>query len=173
MILADKIVRLRKKQGLSQEEAEIEAEASKSKRSADEIRREREAKRIGERELAKQQKESAERGDLQAQYDEFAEVHGKDVAAKLFKKDSPFYRFAGKRIGRESLLDIYEDYVEFSGHVEKSAGAKKASKAERGTGSGSGSGANEGLSAAERAALDEWNKRYPGLKMTAKEWKGR
>ena len=46
---------------------------------------------------------------------------------------------------------------------------KAAKKAERSTGAGGG-GVSAGLTAAQQRELDEWNREYPNLKMTAKEF---
>ena len=110
---------------------------------------------------------------LKAEYDNFVDELGAEQAAKTFKKGSQFYKFAGKRIGNEPLMDIYNDYLEFTDGMATASAAKKESKTQRGTGSGSGAGSSEGLTSREQKDLDEWNRRNPQLKMTAKEWKSR
>lgn len=156
-----------------QEDAEIEAEASRSKRSTEEVRREREARKIGERQMNAAQQEEERSRRLKAEYDEFVDELGAEQAAKTFKKGSPFYKFAGKRIGNEPLMDIYNDYLEFAEGMATTSAAKKESKAQRGTGSGSGAGSGDGLTSRERDALAEWNRSFPQYKMTEEEWKKR
>ena len=46
---------------------------------------------------------------------------------------------------------------------------KSAKKAERSTGAGGG-GVSAGLTAAQQRELDEWNREFPHLKMTAKDF---
>ena len=156
-----------------QEDAEIEAEASRSKRSTEDVRREREARKIGERQMNAAQQEEERSRRLKAEYDEFVDELGAEQAAKTFKKGSPFYKFAGKRIGNEPLMDIYNDYLEFAEGMVTTSAVKKESKAQRGTGSGSGAGSGDGLTSRERDALAEWNRNYPQYKMTEQEWKKR
>ena len=156
-----------------QEDAEIEAEASRSKRSTEDVRREREARKIGERQMNEAQQEEERSRRLKAEYDNFVDELGAEQAAKTFKKGSPFYKFAGKRIGNEPLMDIYNDYLEFTDGMATASAAKKESKTQRGTGSGSGAGSSEGLTSREQKDLDEWNRRNPKMKMTAKEYKSR
>lgn len=156
-----------------QEDAEIEAEASRSKRSTEDVRREREARKIGERQMNAAQQEEERSRRLKAEYDEFVDELGAEQAAKTFKKGSPFYKFAGKRIGNEPLMDIYNDYLEFAEGMVTTSAVKKESKAQRGTGSGSGAGSGDGLTSRERDALAEWNRNYPQYKMTEEEWKKR
>lgn len=156
-----------------QEDAEIEAEASRSKRSTEDVRREREARKIGERQMNAAQQEEERSRRLKEDYDNFVDELGAEQAAKTFKKGSPFYKFAGKRIGNEPLMDIYNDYLEFTDGMATASAARKESKTQRGTGSGSGAGSSEGLTSREQKDLDEWNRRNPQMKMTAKEWKSR
>lgn len=81
-----------------------------------------------------------------------------------------FRRFCGSRYGREPLNDLYEDWKEFAGEdAAAKAVGKAAEKNERSTGAGGG-GAAEGLTAAQQRALDEWNREYPQMKMTAREF---
>lgn len=95
-----------------------------------------------------------------------------DVDPAKLEASEKFQRFAKGRLYKEPLADIYKDYVEFSTEAERAALARKESKDSRGTGSGAGA-KDVTLTAAEQRQLDEWNERYPGMKMTAKEFKNR
>jgi len=84
-------------------------------------------------------------------------------------QNADFRRFCGSRYGRESIADLYEDYLALSGSAQRRAQALSESKKGRATASG-GAGAGEALTASEQKALDEWNRAYPQMKMTAKEF---
>ena len=82
--------------------------------------------------------------------------------------DPLFRLFCGSRYGREPLADLYGDYLaltERAGLLTR----RQASRYERATGSG-GSGGGEALTAAEQRELREWNRAYPHMKMTAREY---
>lgn len=95
---------------------------------------------------------------------EFSERFPEEDISKLMENRS-FVRFAGSRLGREKLADLYEDYQA----LKISAGAGE-SKSERATGSGGGKGGAVRLTAGQQRDLDEWNRSYPSMKMTAKEF---
>ena len=161
-----------------QEEAEVEAEAAQTKKSKEIVRREREAKRLGERELEKQRKErednqrkAEEREFFAKDYAEFVETHGKELFDKL-AADPDFNDYAEGKIGKWPLEKIYNGYQKLTGKAEQRGTAKRTSKEDRSTGTGS-AGGGDGLTAAQRAGLDEWNKRNPRMAMTAKEWLSR
>ena len=101
----------------------------------------------------------------------FQARHPEADIAKL-DNNASFRRFCGSRYGREPLADLYEDYLEIAGAQGAAALARAESKANRGTGSGGGSG-SETLTASQQRALDEWNRNYPNMKMTAKEFLSR
>ena len=94
-----------------------------------------------------------------------------DVDLRELDADPLFRLFCGSRYGREPLADLYGDYMALT---EQSALAqrRRESRYERATGSG-GSGGGEALTAAEQRELNEWNKAYPQMKMTANEFKSR
>ena len=101
----------------------------------------------------------------------FQARHPEADVAKL-DGNAAFRKFCGSRYGREPLADLYEDYLEIAGEREAAALARAESKASRATGSGGGSG-SETLTASQQRALDEWNRNYPNMKMTAKEFLSR
>ena len=86
--------------------------------------------------------------------------------------DRAFRRFCGSRYGREPISELYEDYLELTGSVREAAAISAESKTRRATGSGGGS-AGENLTAEQQRSLDEWNRAFPDMKMTAKEYLSR
>ena len=99
------------------------------------------------------------------------EFPGVDVAA--LDGDEAFRRFCGSRYGRESLTGLYRDYRELSDRAEQTAAARSESRARRATGAGGGSAGDARLTAGQQRDLDEWNRSYPSMKMTAKEFLSR
>lgn len=95
---------------------------------------------------------------------------GVDVA-KL-EQNQKFRRFCGKRLYQEPLATLYQDYLDLVGDAGAAAVAQRESKARRGTGGGGG-GQGVVLSPQQQKALDEWNREYPSLKMTASEFLSR
>ena len=95
-----------------------------------------------------------------------------DVDLGKLDGNKAFRRFCGSRYGREPLGDLYEDYLEIAGNAAQAAVQKAESKAGRATGTGGGAGA-ETLTASQQKELDEWNRSYPQMKMTAKEFRSR
>ena len=86
--------------------------------------------------------------------------------------DAAFRRFCGSRYGIEPTADLYGDYLAFTGEQRSAAFAKAESRSRRETGGGSASGADT-LTAQQQKDLDEWNRAYPGMKMTVKEFLSR
>ncbi len=101
----------------------------------------------------------------------FVEAYPEADLAKL-DGDVRFRRFCGSRYGREPLKDLYADWLELTGAAAREAAAKSASKSERSTGTGGGAGADT-LTAAQQRDLDEWNRSFPNMKMSAKEYLSR
>lgn len=131
------------------------------------------------RSLRREHEESEASRRAEAKVKEFATADAKDFKKRYpdidpgqLEANERFRKFAKGRLYNEPLADIYEDYMEFSSESERAALARRESKESRGTGSGSGA-KDVTLTAAEQRQLDEWNERYPGMKMTAKEFKGR
>ena len=83
-----------------------------------------------------------------------------------------FRRFCGSRYGREPLSELYADYLEVAGGALRAAQARRESRAARSTGSG-GSGAYEALNARQQSELDAWNRAFPQMKMSAREYLSR
>lgn len=83
-----------------------------------------------------------------------------------------FRRFCGSRYGRESVADLYADYLEVAGGALRAAQARRESRAARSTGSG-GSGSYEALNARQQSELDAWNRAFPQMKMSAREYLSR
>ena len=101
----------------------------------------------------------------------FVEAYPEADLAKL-DGDARFRRFCGSRYGREPLKDLYADWLELTGAAAREAAARSASKSERSTGTGGGAGADT-LTAAQQRDLDEWNRSFPNMRMTAKEYLSR
>ena len=120
-----------------------------------------------ERTAAEQQQMAFVAGDVADFRQRFP---GVDLGA--LDQSAEFRRFCGSRYGRESIADLYEDYLALAGSAQRRAQAISESKKSRATGSG-GSGAGEALTASEQKALDEWNRTYPQMKMTAREFLNR
>lgn len=91
-----------------------------------------------------------------------------DVDLLALERNAAFRRFCGSRLYKESVADLYRDYLALTGELRRSAETRR----ERSTGSGSGQSSG-GLTPAEQRALEEWNRTYPGMKMTAREFKSR
>ncbi|MBR4579393.1 MAG: hypothetical protein IKO22_07295 [Oscillospiraceae bacterium] len=91
-----------------------------------------------------------------------------DVDLRELDADPLFRLFCGSRYGKEPLADLYGDYLALTERAELTR-RRRESRYERATGSG-GSGGGEALTAAEQRELNEWNKAYPQMKMSAKEY---
>ena len=95
-----------------------------------------------------------------------------DVDLAKLDGDTAFRRFCGSRYGKEPLASLYADWQELTETMKQAAAVRSESKAGRSTGAGVGSGADT-LTAAQQRALDEWNRDYPHMRMTAKEFLSR
>ena len=150
--------------------------AAESGRTVEELEEEEDAKQV----VRKQKRERAEKEKAEAEEKRRSDWVAQDAAA--FLRDHPdvdiakldanekFRRFCGSRYGREPLSELYADWQELVGEsAAAKAVEKSAKKAERSTGAGGG-GASDGLTAAQQRELDEWNRNYPQMKMTAKEF---
>ena len=87
----------------------------------------------------------------------------KTLDSTLFKK------FANHKLGNQPLAEIYSDFLEITGEAQKTAVKKVLSKTERSTGTSSGT-TEPALTNEQKKALEDWNRRNPELKMTAKEY---
>ena len=159
-------------------------EDKQTAQSREENRRFQAARRNGERtgyeramrqvreQLAREEEDRArEQAFISRDADEFLRRFPAVDLAEL-DGDRAFRRFCGSRYGRESLGDLYEDYLALAGGLREAALARADSKAQRETGAGGGSGTAT-LTARQQKELDEWNRANPRMKMTAKEFMSR
>ena len=156
----------------------IRQKAEESGRSVQEVTEEEDARDyLAERKAAERAEQQRKAAD-----EEMKEWISKDVAAfteeypevditKLSENRS-FLKFCGSRFGKEPMADLYADWLDLVGSAQQAAVAKADSKASRSTGTGGGAGA-ETLTAAQQRSLDEWNRAYPDMRMTAKEFLSR
>ena len=151
-------------------EERLAAEAKKTGKSVAALREEEE-NRAFISQMRRNAGKPAERMDLAKDAAEFRAIYPDADPVKL-EQDQRFRRFAGSRMYREPLAVLYGDYLEVTNGAAKAAQAKAESKAQRSTGSGDGGGEVK-LTGAQQAELDAWNKKYPSMKMTAREFAGR
>lgn len=107
------------------------------------------------------------RSDLQAFAAEHPEIKDMKGFLEELESNELFNDFAGDRLGRVSLNELYDSFRRVTGRVIEA----KKSKDDRATGAGSG-GTGEKLTASQQRELDEWNRNYPQMKMTPKEFLG-
>lgn len=156
----------------------LELEAKKQGRPVEELEEEEENKsflaQLKQRE--REQREAAGAAlarqsfmvtDLGRFREEFPNV---DVA-KL-EGNTKFKKFAGDRLYQKPLAELYRDFVELVSDTERAAVERAAGKQQRSTGGGQGGG-GEMLTPEQSAALEEWNRENPEMKMTAKEFLSR
>lgn len=164
--------------GVRYKRERLENEAKKQGKPVEELAEEEEnksflaRKRQEEKEqkaalAALEQRKSFLSADLRTFVTKFPNV---DVG-KL-EQNPKFRKFAGKRLYQEPLSELYGDFVELVGDVERAAVEKAAKKQGRGTGGGQGGGL-ELLTPSQRTELEEWNRDNPTMKMTGKEFLGR
>ena len=122
-------------------------------------------------EAGEEDREKERREFIRADAEEFRRQYPQ-VDLRELDADPLFRLFCGSRYGRESLADLYGDYLALTEHMTDLAILRAESRLSRGTGSG-GNGGGEALTAAEQKALSEWNRAYPQMKMTAKEYLSR
>ena len=92
-----------------------------------------------------------------------------DVDVEKLEKNEKFLRFAGKRLYKEPLSELYDDFVAIVSESEQAAVARAAGKRSRSTGGGQG-GSGGALTPGQQAELEAWNRENPEMKMTAKEF---
>ena len=156
--------------------ARLKKAAAESGRTVQDLEEEEDAKEV----VRKQKRERAEREKADAEAERQKDWIAQDAAA--FVREHPdvdiskldanakFRRFCGSRYGKEPLSELYADWQELVGEeAAAKAVEKSAKKAERSTGAGGG-GVSAGLTAAQQRELDEWNREFPHLKMTAKDF---
>ena len=116
--------------------------------------------------------EESDNGDfLRADAAAFQEKYP-DVDLCELEGQSAFRRFCGSRLYKEPAAQLYEDYLSFTAAAEESARVKADSKRSRNTGGGNGQ-VSGGLSRAQEESLNEWNRAFPGMRMSAKEYLAR
>ena len=140
----------------------------------------RSGERAGYERAMRQFREQQEREELAARQEvefiardtaDFCERYP-EVDVEELDGDAAFRRFCGSRYGREPLGDLFADYLALAGEQRAVAAARSESRSRRETGAGSGSGADT-LTARQQQDLDEWNRNFPQMKMTAKEFLSR
>lgn len=120
-----------------------------------------------EQEVREQQSEGGE-DFLRADAAAFREKYP-DVDICQLEEQSAFRRFCGSRLYKESAVTLYEDYLSFTQAAEESARVKAEGRRSRDTGGGSGQ-SSAGLSRAQEESLAQWNRAFPGMRMSAKEY---
>lgn len=157
---------------------QLETEARTKGTTVEALEEERENKAF----LARKRKEEKERLDaaedarkksdfLRTDLEVFLDKYPDVDPAKL-EQNQAFRKFAGDRMYRVPLSELYGDFSELVGDVKRSAVEKASARQERSTGGGQGGG-TELLTTSQRTALDEWNRENPDMKMTPKEFMGR
>lgn len=156
--------------------ARLKKAAAESGRTVQDLEEEEDAKEVvRQKKRERDEKEKAEaeakrRRDWVAQDAAAFLRENPEVDLAKLDANAKFRRFCGSRYGREPLSELYADWKELVGEeAAAKAVEKSAAKAERSTGAGGG-GASAGLTAAQQRELDEWNREFPHLKMTAKDF---
>jgi len=121
-----------------------------------------------EQEVNVQQSEDGDDDFLRRDAEAFREKYPEVDICQL-EEQSAFRRFCGSRLYKESAVTLYEDYLSFTQAAEESARAKAQGKQSRSTGGGSGR-VGSGLSPAQEESLAEWNRAFPGMRMSAREY---
>ena len=104
------------------------------------------------------------------QVKEFEEKHP-DVNIGALNEDKRFLKFADKRSG--TITELYEEYLDFLEDTAQEVANKLKKSVDRSTGGGTTTGQSSGLTREQQEQLDEWNRRNPQMKMSAKEFKER
>ncbi|MCL1820566.1 MAG: hypothetical protein FWG36_07930 [Oscillospiraceae bacterium] len=92
-----------------------------------------------------------------------------NVRLEKLVTNQTFISFGRHRFGNEPFTKIYEEFQKLVKTIESAALARKASRSERSTGGGQ-STPYTGLTRAQSEQLEVWNKAYPHLKMTPREF---
>lgn len=161
--------------GKRYKETQQENEAKRQGRTVEDLQEE-EADRAFVRKLRQEEAGKAEAARERQRQEAFmisdlqrftAEHPGVDV--EKLEKNEKFLRFAGKRLYREPLSELYNDFVAVVSDAEQAAVARAAGRSERSTGAGQG-GSGVSLTPRQQAQLEAWNRENPEMKMTAKEF---
>ena len=118
---------------------------------------------------SKRKAEEAQRAEESAQNEikSFQEAYP-DVDLDSLNDSPKFIKFVKNHTG--SLADIYEQYVDLLGETEKELITKVKNSEDRSTGGGNSRSNGMSMSAEQKQSLEEWNERYPHLRMTPKEF---
>ena len=164
-----------KEYGEQDRREKLEAEAKKQGKSVEELQEEEETKSWAARKRReeKEQREAMaaleqQKAFLRADLETFLQKYPGVDPGKL-EANPKFRRFAGKRLYKEPLSELYADFCDLVSDAERAAVAKATGKAARSTGGGQGGGMDM-LTPTQRAELEEWNRDNPDMKMTAKEF---
>ena len=145
-------------------EAEVEEEEA-NKEFLSQSRREAAERKKADEEAARQMEWiEKDLGEFKRKYP--------DVDVGKLDGDKAFRRFCGSRYGKEPLAGLYGDYLDITQGAAKAGAARSESKDSRST-SGSRTGGGVTLSSEQKAALEDWNRRYPNMKMTENEFASR
>jgi hypothetical protein len=154
----------------------FEERAKREGRSVDELEEEElnrkfiTSMRLKEEARSKPQEQGFIESDVMDFIDKHPEFNTPEKLSAL-ENNKSFREFCGTRFGREPLSDLYESYISLVGRAGDIARAKSESRMSRSTGSGNDGG--EMLTPSEKRSLDEWNEKFPEMKMTPKEFKAR
>lgn len=123
-----------------------------------------------EQEVNVQTAESGSEDFLRADAAAFRERYPEVDLCQL-EEQSAFRRFCGSRLYKEPAADLYADYLSFTEAAEESARVKAEGKRSRATGGGG--QVASGLSRAQEESLAAWNRAFPSMRMSAKEFLNR
>lgn len=153
----------------------LEQEAKRQGKSVAELQEEQENQSYLTRKRREEREQKQARDALEEQK-AFMETDLKTFLTKYptvdpgkLEQNAKFRKFAGKRLYKEPLSELYADFTDFVGDTERAAVARATSKTARSTGGGQGGGSDL-LTHTQRKSLEEWNRENPTLKMTAKEF---
>lgn len=92
-----------------------------------------------------------------------------DVDIVQLEASPAFQRFCGSRLYREPLTELYADYREVTEQLRQAETSRADDRRQRSTGSGAGN-PGDGLTGAQQQELEAWNRAFPQMRMTAKEF---
>lgn len=146
---------------------DLEAKLEEKTKALDEILGERQAQKTEEQK--KKELESYREEQIKLATEEF----GEEVINEL-NSNPKFIKFLKSRT--TPLVESINDWFDLIGEAETNAIKSVKSKESRSTSSGKGNpdgGSTYGLTKEQQQALQEWNRKYPRMAMTAKEFKER
>ncbi len=90
---------------------------------------------------------------------------------RLLESGSAFARFSRGRLGQVPLTELYQDYQFLVEQTRQETLRTAAARQNRSTGAASVRAAGDyGLTDAQKELLEDWNRRNPGERMSAKEY---